>query len=277
MSVLAVARKDFADARRSKALLVLGIIFVVMGVGGTYLYTVLPTMDPSIGPISPEGLYVFLSQISALFIAISAVVLSYKAIAGEAESGSVKLLLGLPHSRRDVFLGKVLGRSGVMVIALLVGLLATFGVAFALLEGTSPMAFLGFLVVTLLFGVVYVTLMVSISATTTSTSRAATLGIGLFVVLELMWDAVVFGVGFVANGFAPPGLGAGAPDWLMAFNGFAPTVAYESAVTWVIGTTTGQVPQLPFFMEAWFALIVFAVWAVVPALIGYQRYRATDL
>lgn len=277
MSLVAVARKDFADARRSKALLALGLLFVVMGVGGTYLYTMLPTMDPEMGPTTPEGLYVFLSQISALFIAISAVVLSYKAIAGESESGSAKLLLGLPHTRRDVFLGKVLGRSGVMFIALLVGLLATFGVAFALLEGTSPVAFLGFLVVTMLFGVVYVTLMVSISASTTSTSRAATLGIGLFVVLELMWDVVVFGVGFVANGFTPPALGSGAPTWLMALNGFAPTMAYESAVNWVIGFTAGAIPQVPFFMEAWFALVVFAVWAGLPALIGYGRYRAADL
>jgi ABC-2 type transport system permease protein len=275
MSVLAVARKDFADARRSKALLALGILFVVMGVGGTYLYTLLPTMDPESGPITPEGLYVFLGQISALFIAISAVVLSYKAIAGESESGSAKLLLGLPHTRRDVFLGKVIGRSGVMFIALLVGLLATFGVAIALLDGTSAVGFAGFLVVTMLFGLVYVTLMVSISASTTSTSRAATLGIGLFVVLELMWDVVVFGVAFAANGFAAP---AGEmPTWVMAFNGFAPTMAYESAVTWMIGVLAGQSPAVPFFREAWFALVVFAVWAAIPALLGYGRYRGADL
>ena len=276
MSVLAVARKDFADARRSKALLALGILFVVMGVGGTYLYTLLPTMDPESGPITPEGLFVFLGQISALFIAISAVVLSYKSIAGESESGSVKLLLGLPHTRRDVFLGKVIGRSGVMFIALLVGLLATFGVAIALLDGTSAVAFAGFVVVTMVFGLVYVTLMVSISASTTSTSRAATLGIGLFVVLELMWDVVVFGVAFVANGFAAPA-GGTMPTWVMALNGFAPTMAYDAAVTWMIGFVAGQSPAVPFFREAWFALLVFAVWALVPALLGYGRYRGADL
>ena len=76
MSVITVARKDFADARRSKALLALAGLFVVMGVGGTYLYTILPTMDPSIGPVTPEGLYGFLGQISALFVAISALVLN---------------------------------------------------------------------------------------------------------------------------------------------------------------------------------------------------------
>ncbi|MGM0370990.1 MAG: ABC transporter permease subunit [Halobacteriota archaeon] len=276
MSVVAVAKKDFADARRSKALQGLAILFVVMGVGGTYLYTLLPTMDPELGPVSPEGLYVFLGQISALFIAISAVVLSYKAIAGESESGSVKLLLGLPHTRWDVFLGKVIGRSSVMFLALLVGLLATFGVATALLEGASAVGFAGFLVVTMVFGLVYVTLMVSISASTASTSRAATLGIGLFVVLELMWDVVVFGVAFVANGFTVP---AGSPTstWVLALSGFAPTVAYDSAVTWVVGFLAGQPPTVPFFRELWFALLVFAFWALLPALFGYSRYRRADL
>jgi len=276
MSIIAVAKKDFADARRSKSLLALGILFVVMGVGGTYLYTLLPTMDPESGPITPEGLYVFLGQISALFIAISAVVLSYKSIAGESESGSVKLLLGLPHTRRDVFLGKVIGRSGVMFIALLVGLLATFGVAMALLEGTSAVAFAGFLLLTMVFGLVYVTLIVSISASTTSASRAATLGIGLFVVLELMWDVLVFGVAYVANGFAAPAGGA-MPSWVMALNGFAPTMAYDAAVSWMVGFIAGQSPTVPFFRELWFALIVFAVWATLPALLGYGRYRIADL
>lgn len=276
MSVIAVARKDFADARRSKALLALGVLFVVMGVGGTYLYTLLPTMDPESGPITSEGLFVFLGQISALFIAISAVVLSYKSIAGESESGSGKLLLGLPHTRLDVFLGKVIGRSGVMFIALLVGLLATFGVAIALLEGTSVIGFAGFLVVTMVFGFVYVTLMVSISASTTSTSRAATLGIGLFVILELMWDVVAFGAAFVANGFAAPA-GGMMPTWAMALNGFAPTMAYESALTWMIGFVAGQAPSVPFFQEVWFVLVVFAAWAMLPALLGYGRYRSADL
>ncbi|MFB6081611.1 MAG: ABC transporter permease subunit [Halanaeroarchaeum sp.] len=274
MSVLAVARKDFADARRSKALLALGILFVVMGVGGTYLYTLLPTMDPDAGPITADGLFVFLGQISALFIAISAVVLSYRSIAGESESGSLKLLLGLPHTRRDVFLGKIIGRSGVLFIALLVGILATFAVAITLLEGTSAVGFAGFLVVTLLFGFVYVTLMVAISASTTSTSRAATLGIGLFVVLELTWDVVVFGVAFVANGFTAP---AATPTWVLALSGFAPTMAYDSAVTWMVGVVAGQPPVVPFFRDAWFALIVFLVWAVVSALLGYGRYRSADL
>lgn len=275
MSVLAVARKDFADARRSKALLALAGLFVIMGVGGTYLYTVLPTMDPSIGPVTPEGLYVFLGQISALFVAISALVLSYKAVAGETESGSAKLLLGLPHTRRDVFLGKVLGRAGVMFVGLLVGLVATFGVAIALLDGTAVVAFVLFVLVTLGFGLVYVTLMVAVSASTTSTSRAATLAIGLFVVLELFWDVVVFVAAFVGNGFAVPT--GSMPTWALALNGAAPSVAYSNAVNWVIAWATGSGPAVPFFQEVWFAAVVLAVWALVPAVVGYSRYRAADL
>ena len=275
MSVLAVARKDFADARRSKALIGLSLTFIVMGVGGTYLYTLLPTMDPSIGPVTPDGLYNFLGQISSLFIAIAALVLSYKAVAGETESGSVKLLLGLPHTRRDVFLGKVLGRSGVMIVALLIGLLSTFGVAIALIDGVAAGAFVGFLAVTLLFGIVYVTIMVSLSATTKSTGTAATLAIGAFVVLELFWDAVVFAVTFVGNGFAVPT--AGLPSWALAFNGFAPSIAYQTAVGWLLGWLSGASMTVPYHQTVWFGLVVLVAWAVFPAVIGYARYNRADL
>lgn len=275
MSIVAIARKDFSAARRSKALLVLVVLFVVMGVGGTYLYTVLPTMDPSLGPVTAEGLYIFLGQISALFIALGALVLGYKAVAGETESGSIKLLLGLPHTRRDVFLGKILGRAGVMVVGLSVGLIAVLGVTVALFDGIPFLGFLLFFVVTLGFGFVYVTLMVSISATTSSSSRAATLAIGLFVVLELLWDAVVFGAAFVGNGFAVPANGM--PTWALALNGFAPSVAYQNAVSWVVNWSTGGGLTVPFFQQVWFAILVLVVWAVVPAVIGFARYDRADL
>ncbi len=276
MSLLAVARKDFADARRSRGLIALAVLFVIMGVGGTFLYTILPTMDPSMEPVTADGLYFFLGQISTVFIAISALVLSYKAIAGESESGSAKLLLGLPHSRLDVFLGKVLGRSAVMVVGLLLGLLATFGIAMALIEGMTVMGFGLFVMVTLAFGLVYVTLFVSISASTTSTTRAATVAIGLFVVLELFWDVVVFAAAFVSNGFAAPADGV-MPTWVLALSGFEPSMAYGNAVSWVSNWTAGTSVAVPFFQQLWFALVVLAVWALIPAFIGYTRYNRADL
>lgn len=275
MSLLVVARKDFADARRSKTLVALAGLFILVGVGGTYLYTILPTMDPSIGPVSETGLYNFLVQITALFVAISALVVSYKAIAGESESGSAKLLLGLPHTRRDVFLGKVLGRGVVMLLAVLVGLIASFGVASYLVGGLSVLTFAVFVAVTLGFALVYVTLIVSLSATTKSTSRAATLAIGAFVVLELFWDAVVFAAAFVGNGFAAPA--AGMPTWALALNGFAPSIAYQTAVGWLLGWLSGAQLAVPFFQQAWFALLVLAIWALIPGLIGYSRYSRADL
>lgn len=276
MSLVAVARKDFADARRSRGLIALAVLFVIMGVGGTYLFTILPTMDPSMGPVTADGLYFFLGQISTVFIAISALVLSYKAIAGESESGSVKLLLGLPHTRLDVFLGKVLGRSVVMFVGLVVGLLATFGVATALIDGMTIAGFGLFLVGTLAFGLVYVTLFVSISASTTSTSRAATVAIGLFVLLELFWDVIVFAAAFVANGFAAPADGI-MPTWVLALSGFEPSIAYGNLVSWVINWTAGTSVAVPFFQQLWFALLVLAVWALIPAFVGYTRYNRADL
>lgn len=72
--------------------------------------------------------------------------LGYRAIVGERESGSLKFLLGLPHTRRDVILGKLIGRVSTVTVAVLVGfaivgvhllvIAETFSVAaYALLDG----------------------------------------------------------------------------------------------------------------------------------------------
>ena len=59
-------------------------------------------------------LFKVLGMVLAFLLPIVALVATYMAIAGERESGGVKFLLGLPNSRRDVFLGKLASRLGVV-------------------------------------------------------------------------------------------------------------------------------------------------------------------
>jgi len=64
-----------------------------------------------------------------------ALIAAYLAIAGERESGSLKLLLGLPPSRGEVLVGKFLGRSGVVAIGLVLGFLVSGVVTVAIYGG----------------------------------------------------------------------------------------------------------------------------------------------
>ncbi|QGN07316.1 ABC transporter [Halorhabdus sp. CBA1104] len=109
MSTLAVAKKDFRDALRSRALWGLSALFVLLSVLIAYAFGEFTT-EMGVEEQTAEGLAYFLASQIGLFVSVTAIVIAYKAIAGERESGSIKILLSLPHTRRDVLAGKVLGR-----------------------------------------------------------------------------------------------------------------------------------------------------------------------
>ncbi|ELZ27514.1 ABC transporter [Halosimplex carlsbadense 2-9-1] len=282
MSTVAVAKKDFRDAVQSRALWGLLAVFVVLSVLLTYSYVEFPQLvspgtDPSIG-----GLVFFTAGIVSLFVSLTAIVVCYKAIAGEREIGSVKLLLALPHRRRDVLFGKLLGRMAVLSLALAIGLAVGFGFAFAMLGSLDVVTVLLFLLATLLFTAVYVSVVVGISATTGSTSRATTLAIGFFVVFEFLWDVVPIGAVYVANGFSLP---QQMPEWTFLVMQVPPSTAYTAVLTSLLPDVADSLPTQTFAgagVDAFYAVpeigfVVLAFWLVVPLAVGYYRFRGADL
>ena len=278
MSWMTVARKDFQDARRSRVLWALSVVFLALAAGGAGLYAFVPDITAGPGG-STIGLLGFLASPVTLFVAVASVVVCYKSVAGETESGSGKLLLSLPHTRRDVILGKVVGRGLVLMVPVAVGLVLMLAVVFAGGVPFSPVNYAVFVAVTLFFALVYVALFVGVSATTTSTTRAATISVLLLVVFEVAWDVVPLGAWFVASGFqVPSGFLAGnfgvRPDWVAFLFQLPPSGAYQNAIG---GFLSGSGRSDPFFLTSWFSLIVLALWALVSLAVGYARYRRADL
>jgi ABC-2 type transport system permease protein len=281
MSWTAIAKKDFRDAVQSRALWALLGVFVVLSVVLSYSYATFPelvggTTEPTVG-----GLVFFTSGIVSLFVSLTAIVVCYKAIAGERELGSIKLMLALPHRRRDVFLGKLVGRTGVLTLALAVGLVVGLGLGSALIGSFELVPILAFLFVTLLFAVVYVTVVVSLSATTGSTSRATTFALGFFLLFELLWDVVPLGVVYVASGFSLP---AQMPDWIFPVMQLPPSSAYVLALSALLPDLATSAPGGgvaagfdAFYARPELGFAVLAFWLVVPMAIGSYRFANADL
>ncbi len=285
MSVLAVAEKDFRDAIRSRLLIVLALLFALFAGGAAYVVTELdpPQQAQFTGEVTTLLLIIGLVQATAVFIPIVAIAVAYRSLAGERQSGSLKMLLSLPNSRADVVAGKFLGRSGVVTVALIVGFAIGLVVTAALADAFSLTEYLTFVGVSLLFAFVFVAITVGISAFTASTSRAAYGAFGLFIIFQFLWRILSQGVVYVLNGFSYEEV----PDRLLNLFDFLivldPTTAYQQATLWTIRLIDESeeaqqaAADAPIYAEDWFGFIVMAMWIILPLAVGYLRFEASDL
>jgi len=113
MSWLVVARKDFEDSIRSRWLIGLTALFV----GLVALIAAVSLRLSTGGQTISTNAFLsgnFMGLLSGTLVPLIALVIAYNSVSGEWKSGSLKLLLSLPHSRADVVFGKVAGRSAAL-------------------------------------------------------------------------------------------------------------------------------------------------------------------
>jgi len=283
MSWKVIAKKDFQDAIRSRGFLGLSAVFLLLIVGISVLYGTVE--EVSGGNPTVVELIFFVASSLGVFVSIAAIVVCYKSIAGERESGSMKLLLSLPHTRFDVLFGKVLGRTAVIAVPVVIALLAGTVVGSVLLGKFAPVETVLLSAVALLFALTYASVIVGFSAMTGSTTRSAGLALGFFLVFEFLWDIVVLGLAYVGNGLQFPTSPADFPVWVFPISQLPPSNAFVTALVAVVPDATqssaGVGPSASnvdaFFGTPWIAFAVFAFWVVIPVFIGYLRFQKADI
>lgn len=282
MSWPVVARKDFEDAVRSRMLWgIVGLFAVLMAVSA-----LVPDL---LGGGDPAAGYSIAADLAETLVPVTALVAAYLAVAGERESGSIKILLGAPHSRLDVTLGKLVGRAAVVVAGVVAGFLVAGVVALVVYGDLAPTEFASVTLLTAALGVAFVGIAVGISAATSTRSRAMALAVGLFFVFALLWDLVPLALTYLRTGSLPTP-GTTVPAWQMLIQRLNPSEAFGQLVDTALGATdapgteggaaalTGQVSgPVPFYLEDWFMLVILAAWTVVPVLLGHLRFRDADL
>ena len=282
MTWATIARRDFQDAVQSKALWALVVTFVVLSTITSYAFAEAPELFGVPGDTGFEDLIVFTTSLLALFVPLAAIVVCYKSIAGERERGSMKVLLSLPTTRRDVFLGKLLGRTAVLWVGLGVGLLVGMVFGAALLGTVDVAPLVVFVFLTLAFVAVYAAIMVGISATTGSTTRATTLALGFFVLLELVWDVILLGVLYVTSGFEVP---VEIPGWFGYLAQLSPSSAYVSSIIAFLPEPADEADadevgagafDIAIEMPEVGALVLVA-WFVLAVVVGALRFQRADL
>ncbi|NHN46241.1 ABC transporter permease [Halostella sp. JP-L12] len=287
-----VAKKDFADAVRSRGLWALSALFVLVFALPPLLifYLEFGQNQPAQAEGSTDAFIFIMKEASALLVPVIAIVVAYAAITSERESGTMKILLSLPHSRRDVVAGKVLGRSAVLAVPIAVGFLFSLLVMLPTSLSLKLANFTLFGLLTVLFGVVFVGLAVGLSAAFATSRRAMMGSLGLFMLFTFLWN---FAVNTLIGELD---LGAGTAVRTRLFLKLLnPTQAYKTLVDALIFDTSRQarvmmfgffeqqraqelLPEtLPVHFSDPFVVAYMLLWFVVPVGLGYLVFRDAEL
>lgn len=268
MSIAAIAKKDFQDSARSKTLwAIIGLFLLVVG-GIAYL-----ELDSGSGDATDVIIGGTLVFGILLFVPLAGLFISVKSIVRERESGTINILLSLPHTRGEMVLGKFLGRSGVMAVSILVGFLPA--IVLILMEADIPVRdLLVFLLVSILFGVMFIGIGVGFSALVTSETQATIGGIAIFFLLylwPLITDEILSLVDYELPDFA-------ARFWLfIMFGDMMESLASDGAGLTEPSSIVFGESSVAFYMQNWFVFAILALWVAVPMAIGYLRFKTTDL
>jgi ABC-2 type transport system permease protein len=308
-SVEAVAKKDFQDAIRSRALLVLATVFVVFFAASAYFFadavqqqlqaaangsnaSQVQAAQQARQGLNSDAFLDALTQVTRLLIPLTGIVVAYAALVGERESGTLKLLLALPHSRLDVVLGKLAGRSAVVSAPVLLGFLVAAPV-FPLLGVTfKPVNFVLFAVATAFIGVVFVALSVGISAAAPTSRRAVITVVGLYALFTLLWGQFTNAIIREVSNNTDLGNTALIKVFLVLKH-LNPVGTYRSLVASIgqdalqarVSLVGGfqsrifaqQLGEVPVYLTDAALVVYLLAWIAVPVALGYWTFQEADL
>jgi Cu-processing system permease protein len=137
-----------------------------------------------------------LSSLSVYLLPLIALMLSYDALVGEFERGTMLLLLAYPVARWQVILGKFAGHMAILIVAITIGY-GSCGLAIALMGGSDAEgwhAFAALIGSSILLGGAFVALGYLLSVVTSERAAAAGLAVALWLLLVVVYDLLLLGI-----------------------------------------------------------------------------------
>jgi Cu-processing system permease protein len=197
--VFAITRAEMLILRRNWWLLMATAIMVLFALALTFAGSA-PT-----GTLGVDMLTISVSSMTTLAVYLApllALMMSFDAIAGERDRGTLSLLLTYPAGRGEILMGKFLSQVTALAIATALGL-GSAGVVAALYGGASAdslLALVRLITTATLLGAVFVGLGYGVSALAKSPAAAAGLAAGLWLVFVVLFDLGLLGAVVMDDG-----------------------------------------------------------------------------
>lgn len=200
-NILTVACKEFRDGFRNRWILAITGIFAALALAITYFGAV---TSGRVGFTSFDATLASLTTLGSFVIPLISLLIAYDTIVGEADRGTLQLLLAYPLSRTELAAGKFLGHSAVLATAIIAG----FGVAVAAYQAMMPevrtlaawTAIGTFMLSASLLGASFVGLACLISVSAREKARAAGLALLVWFSLVVLFDLILLAVLVISGG-----------------------------------------------------------------------------
>lgn len=188
-----IALKELRDGIRNRwiaaAIILLGTLALALSLLGSA-----PT--GSIRASSLDIMVINLANLSVYLIPLIALMLSYDSLVAEFERGTLLLLLTYPIARWQVVMGKFVGHSLILLIAIFVG----YGGAVLILLASGQVetegwpAYVSMMLSSLLLGCVFISLGYLLSILVKERATAAGSAIALWLIFVVLYDLLLFGL-----------------------------------------------------------------------------------
>ena len=280
-SLYAVAKKEFMDNVRNKWIIALVLIFVLLTVLASYLAAGQQADGAGDGALgNMEETVLVLISISSILVPIIAIMLGYATISGETESGALHVVLAYPVRRLEVLLGKFLGLGMVIVVAT-VGGFGLGGIIIAAVAGGEAIGgFLAFIGLTILLGLLFLSMAILFSAICKRRSTSIAAGVLLFF-WGMIIGMIIFGIYYATGGsFEELFSGTGNfPNWLWAMEFLSPMDMTQIATMQSFGLSgfMGYNLEVPGFVSVGSIVLVQVVWMLMALTLAYYFFRKRDI
>ncbi len=226
-TLLILAGKELREGFRNRWVLATTLLLAALALTLALLGSA-PT--GTVGANRLDVVTVSLASLTIFLVPLIALLLSHDAIAGEAERGTLLLLLAYPVGRAAVILGKFLGQLAILAFA------TTFGYGAAALAvgwnlGAAAWgAFAAMVAASILLGGVFLALGILASTLVRQRSTAGGIAIGLWLLFVILYDMAFLGLLVATGGHSLSPL---LIDALLALN---PTDGYRLLTLGMAGT-----------------------------------------
>lgn len=222
-AVLVIAGKEIRDGFRNRWVLAATALLAALALTLALLGST-PTGAVKVSPLVVT--VVSLSSLTIFIIPLIALLLSYDAIVGEIDRGTMALLLAYPVSRGEVVIGKFLGHLAILAIATTIGY-GVAGLALVVVGGghdpAAARAFAAMIGSSIMLGSVFIAVGYVVSAVVRERTTAGGIAIGVWLFFVIIYDMALLGILVADQGRF---LTAGRLSWALLLN---PADAYRLA------------------------------------------------